>query len=316
MCLPVERRSRGGRAWFLVVPILFLDFLVLSLPGGVLPVIITDHFGAEAYMLTGYAQTTKGVLAFLTSPALGSCSDAVGRKWLFLLTVLGTAMPNAALGLGASLEVHLVLVGVSGLFAATFPLAFAYIADSVPPHGRSSAYGLAIGLGLGGAFLVGPPVGAVLNEHYGSPSVFKLCLVISLANALIAAFAMRDIERPRRPPARELLRRSNPFGAFAMLRTNKAMRLLAAVVLCFYLALWGFLSNKGVYARRRFGLTVGQTAAQLAIFGFVSTISQSLGLRLARQHYSEPKLARACFFCAVCSQLIYAVASELWMLYP
>jgi hypothetical protein len=59
-----------------------------------------------------------------------------------------------------------------------------------------------------------------------------------------------------------------------MIRTNKAMRLLAAVVLCFYLALWGFLSNKGVYARRRFKLSVPQTAAQLALFGLVSTISQ------------------------------------------
>ena len=302
--------------WLLVVPILFLDFLVLALPGGVLPVIITDKFGARSYMLIGYAQTTKGILAFLTSPALGSFSDAVGRKWLFLLTVFGTAMPNAALGLGASLEMHLVLVGLSGLFAATFPLAFAYIADNVPPTGRSSAYGLAIGFGLGGAFLVGPPVGAVLNERYGSSSVFEVCLWICVLNAVFAAAVMSEANRPPPPPWRELWRRANPFGSFAMLRTNVAMRLLAAIVLCFYLALWGFLSNKGVYARRRFGLTVPQTAAQLAIFGLVSTISQSVGLRVARTCLTEPAIARGCFFCAVASQAIYAFADELWMLYP
>ena len=217
------RSARGAyynQRWALVVPILFLDFLVVSLPGGVLPVIINDEFGARSYSLVGWAQTTKGVLAFLTSPALGSCSDAVGRKWLFLLTVLGTACPNAALGLGFSLEVHLVLVGLSGLFAATFPLAFAYIADSVPPHERASAYGVAIGCGLGGAYLIGPPIGAVVNERYGSHAVFQVCLWISIVNALFATLAMREAERPPPPPLRELLRRANPFGRYSLMATD------------------------------------------------------------------------------------------------
>ena len=217
------RNARGAyynQRWALVVPILFLDFLVVSLPGGVLPVIINDEFGARSYSLVGWAQTTKGVLAFLTSPALGSCSDAVGRKWLFLLTVLGTACPNAALGLGFSLEVLLVLVGLSGLFAATFPLAFAYIADSVPPHERASAYGVAIGCGLGGAYLIGPPIGAVVSERSGSHAVFQVCLWISIVNALFATLAMREAERPPPPPLRELLRRANPFGRYSLMATD------------------------------------------------------------------------------------------------
>lgn len=302
--------------WTFVVPILFLDFLVLALPGGVLPIVINEAFGQRSYLLTGYAQTVKGVLAFLTSPALGSLSDVIGRKYLFLLTVLGTAAPNAALGLGFSLETHLILVGLSGAAAATFPLAFAYIADNVPPHGRSSAYGVAIGLGLGGAYLVGPPAGAYLNEQMGSIAVFRMCLWITLLNGVLAVVLMREPSRPTPPPWRQVLRHANPFGAFAMLRTNKAMRLLAAIVLFFYLALWGFLCNKGVYARRRFNLNARHTAAQLALFGLVSTVAQSIGLRLARKYLSEAKIVRRCFLCAVLSQLIYAFATNLWMLYP
>ena len=110
--------------------------------------------------------------AFLTSPALGALSDMLGRKYIFITrktqlsparahilvlpslgcprfrplpvspptparSVVGTASPYAALGLGASLDVHLVLLGLTGTFAATFPLAFAYISDvntaSLPP---------------------------------------------------------------------------------------------------------------------------------------------------------------------------------------
>ena len=286
------------------------------------------------------AQTVKGVLAFLTSPALGSLSDVIGRKYLFLLTVLGTAAPNAALGLGFSLETHLILVGLSGAAAATFPLAFAYIADNgearaatrawrrhpcrrspgapsracvpVPPHGRSSAYGVAIGLGLGGAYLVGPPAGAYLNEQMGSIAVFRMCLWITLLNGVLAVVLMREPSRPTPPPWRQVLRHANPFGAFAMLRTNKAMRLLAAIVLFFYLALWGFLCNKGVYARRRFNLNARHTAAQLALFGLVSTVAQSIGLRLARKYLSEAKIVRRCFLCAVLSQVCPKVESQKW----
>ena len=59
-------------------------------------------------------------------------SDALGRKYLFVACVLGTAAPYAGLGLGLSLDAHLLLLGLSGALAATFPLAFAYICDSVP----------------------------------------------------------------------------------------------------------------------------------------------------------------------------------------
>lgn len=52
--------------WTLVVPILFLDFLVISLPGGVLPIVINEAFGQRSYLLVGYAQTVKGILAFAT----------------------------------------------------------------------------------------------------------------------------------------------------------------------------------------------------------------------------------------------------------
>ena len=299
-----------------VVFILFLDFLVISLPAGVLPIVVNDAFGRRSYILVGYAQTCKGILAFLTSPALGAFSDVLGRKGLFLATVLGTAAPNVALGLGFSLETHLVLVGLSGLLAATFPLAFAYIADNVPPQGRSSAFGLATGLGLGGAFLFGPPIGALINERYGSKDVFRACVWVTMLNICFTTICMRERGRPPAPPTRDLLRRANPFAAFGMLRTNLAMRLLSAIVLAFYVALWGFLSNKAVYARRRFHLTAPQTAAQLALFGLVSTLAQSIGLRFARAHLSEAKIARRCFACAVLSQLIYAFANDQWYLYP
>eukprot|EP00966_Prymnesium_polylepis_P128543 2973107-Prymnesium_polylepis.1 len=91
-------KQAPSKGWMIVIPILFLEFLVLSLPAGVLPIMINEHFGARSYILLGYAQAAKGLLAFLASPALGAISDVVGRKYLFVACVVGSSAPYAILG--------------------------------------------------------------------------------------------------------------------------------------------------------------------------------------------------------------------------
>ena len=184
--------------WFAVVPVLFLDFLVMALPGGILPIMLNDHYGPRSYIIVGYAQSLKGMLAFIGAPIIGALSDVVGRKHLFLTCVLGTASPYAALGLGCSLDTHLALFGLSGMLAATFPLAFAYICDLVPEGpARTSAIGSTIGFGLGLAFLVGPPLGSLLDHAYGPRVVFGACLWVTLANAAVALWGI--VERRSQP---------------------------------------------------------------------------------------------------------------------
>ena len=77
--------------WYAVVPVLFLDFLVMALPGGILPIMLNDHYGPRSYVIVGYAQSLKGMLAFIAAPAIGALSDVVGRKHLFVTCALGTA---------------------------------------------------------------------------------------------------------------------------------------------------------------------------------------------------------------------------------
>ena len=160
----------GRRSWLIVIPILFLDFLVIAMPRAVIPQLIDERFGEKAYWLLGVAEATKGALAFLMAPAIGALSDVVGRKWLFVVCVLGTASPSWVLALSDDLVVYLVFTAASGAAAGTFPLAFAYIADVVPPKARASAYGLTLGLTLGLSMLVGPMSGALLSRAMGVPA--------------------------------------------------------------------------------------------------------------------------------------------------
>jgi MFS family permease len=64
-------------------------------------------------------------------PLFGKLSDVLGRRTGLFLTVFGTILPLAALAVTRSMWIYVVAQGLSGLFASTFTIAFAYIADVV-----------------------------------------------------------------------------------------------------------------------------------------------------------------------------------------
>eukprot|EP00965_Chrysotila_dentata_P176669 5834167-Pleurochrysis_carterae.AAC.1 len=129
------------------------------------------------------AETVKGLLTFVASPAIGALSDASGRKLLFLACIVGTASPSIVLAISPDLTVYLVTSALSGALAATFPLAFAYISDLVPRTQRAAAFGVTVGLSLGLAFLIGPLLGALIEHATGSAqAVFDACLWVTAAN--------------------------------------------------------------------------------------------------------------------------------------
>lgn len=77
-------------------------------------------------------------------------------------------------GLGVSLETHVIALGLSGALTATFPLCFAYISDMVKPTGRTTAFGAVLGIGMGGAYLVGPVLGSVIDARLGEIHIYLL----------------------------------------------------------------------------------------------------------------------------------------------
>ena len=54
--------------------------LTVSLRRSIVPELLLDTLGSNAYIINGIAESARGVLAFLTSPAYGVWSDARGRR--------------------------------------------------------------------------------------------------------------------------------------------------------------------------------------------------------------------------------------------
>jgi MFS transporter, DHA1 family, tetracycline resistance protein len=189
-----------------ILPVLFLEFVILSMTKSLLPGMMLDTFGSYSYLAIGVMETLKGVLAFMSIPVIGKLSDKIGksyqsrfsctfqiyfkkqnkylcwhtgRKYCLLVTVVGTCIPVAILAISPNIVLYSIAYGLSGVCAATFALTFAYISDCMEPKLRAPAYGMALAT-FGLSFTVGPIAGALLAAKFGTHTVFEVALVLLL----------------------------------------------------------------------------------------------------------------------------------------
>lgn len=187
------------RRYLYVLPVLFFEYLALSLSRALLPGLMNSAFGNYTYHVLGIVETAKGILAFMACPLFGKLSDVVGRRTGLFITVLGTTLPISSLALTQSMWIYAVAQGLSGVFASTFTITFAYIADLVHKERRSSAYGLALAT-FGLSYCLGPILGGFLAERFSYRAVFAVSVaqvVLAVAYIVLILPESRSTEQQR-----------------------------------------------------------------------------------------------------------------------
>ena len=61
--------------FLLVLPVLFLEYLAISLTKSLIPTMLLETFGDWSYIVIGCMETFKGLTAFLACPIFGKISD-------------------------------------------------------------------------------------------------------------------------------------------------------------------------------------------------------------------------------------------------
>jgi MFS family permease len=126
--------------------VIFLEFFAWGLLTGPVITVIGESFPNHTLLMNGLIQGVKGFLSFLSAPLIGALSDVWGRKSFLLLSVFFTCLPIPLLYI--SPWWYFVVFSVSGVFAVTFSVVFAYVADITDENDRSSAYGQVISVQL------------------------------------------------------------------------------------------------------------------------------------------------------------------------
>ena len=178
-----ENDDRLHTKFVMILPVLFYEYLSISIAKSLIPQLLLDEFKQSTYLVLGVMETIKGLLAFISCPLFGRISDRIGRKYCLLISVIGTSFPICMLAYTNNIYAFVITMALSGFFSATFPLTFAYIADCVEKSKRAPAYGLALAT-FGLSFCVGPVAGSYLASQFGDRSVFSISVLLLIGNIL------------------------------------------------------------------------------------------------------------------------------------
>ncbi len=134
------------------------------------------------------------MMQFIFAPILGAISDRFGRRPVLLLSCLGLGLDYILMALAPNLWWLFVGRVISGITAASFSTAAAYIADVTSPEKRAASYAM-FGAAWGLGFVLGPAVGGALGEiNLRWP--FWLAAGLTLLNAAYGFFVLPESLAP------------------------------------------------------------------------------------------------------------------------
>src|SRR5437899_8568396 len=245
-------KARKAAVIFIFITVT-LDMLALGLIAPVLPKLVLNFLGGDATSAAkwfGIFGTVFALMQFFFSPVLGVLSDRYGRRPVILLSNLGLGLDYLVMALAPDLAWLFVGRVISGITAASFSTAYAYITDVTPPEKRAASFGMmSAAFGLG--FVLGPAIGGLLGGL--SPRApFWASAVLALANVLYGFFVLPE-SLPRAHRRAFDWRRANPVGALSLLARRKGLIGMVSVYGLYMLAHQALQSTFVLYTAHRYG---------------------------------------------------------------
>lgn len=300
--------ARSAAVVFIFVTVV-LDMLAVGIIIPVLPKLVEQFLhgdtarAAEIYGLFGGAWA---LMQFFFSPLLGAVSDRYGRRPVILLSCLGLGADYLLMALAPALSWLFVGRLISGITAASFTTAGAYIADVTPPEKRAGAFGL-LGAAWGVGFVLGPAAGGLLGGI--DPRLpFWAAGALALLNAAYGFFVLPESLPPERRVAAVPWSKANPLGALRLLRSHPELSGLASMMTLYFLGHQVLPSVCVLYAGYRYGWEPTQMGTVLAAVGVCNIFVQALIVKPFVARFGERRSLLTGFAFGVAGFVIYGLA--------
>ncbi|MFZ0072834.1 MAG: TCR/Tet family MFS transporter, partial [Xanthobacteraceae bacterium] len=240
----------------------------------ILPRLVIDFVDgnhALAADVYGWFGSVWALMQFLFSPVQGSLSDRFGRRPVILASNIGLGLDYILMALAPSLVWLFVGRVISGVTAASFSVANAYIADVTPPELRAARYGM-IGAAFGAGFIIGPALGGLLGSD--DPRLpFWVAAGFSLVNAAYGVFVLPE-SLPLSKRAPFSWRRANPLGSLTLLRSHRELFGLASASFLNSLAHAALPSVTVLYMTFRYGWDARMIGFSMTFIGACALVVQ------------------------------------------
>ena len=301
------------RAFLFILATLLIDAIGIGIVFPIMPDLM-DRVGAESTaqgsLWAGLLMSAYAGAMFLFGPAIGSLSDAIGRKPV-LLTALGLlAIDYVVMALAGSLWLLLIGRAVAGIAGSTYITATAYIADISSPEDKAARFGM-IGAAFGIGFVLGPALGG-LAATIDISAPFWIAAALSGANLVFGLFVLPEsLPRERRRPfgRREL----NPFGQILQAFRVPGLAVPLLVLFTFefanmvYPTLWAF------WTREVFGWSAALIGASLAAYGVLLAGVQGGLMPVLVRRLGEFRVLMLGLTAAVISLVGFGFVTTFWL---
>lgn len=294
---------------------LFLDIFGIGLIIPVLPKLVEELQGGDlqaAAHAVGWLGALYALMQFMFSPVLGSLSDRYGRRPVILASLFGSGVDYLVLAWAPTLGWLYFARIVSGITAANFSAASAYIADVTTPEKRAAGFGM-IGAAFGLGFIAGPAVGGLLGD-VGLRVPFLVAAAVTLLNWLYGAFVLPESlpKENRRPFNWSSL---NPFLALAGLARWPLVAGLSGSHFLTMLAGNIYPSLWVLYTGARYGWGSRQVGISLALVGILAAIVQAGLAGKILKIIGERTGVYVGLLAMAAAMTLYGAATDGWMLY-
>src|SRR6476659_2778987 len=180
--------SRPRSPLFVIFLTVFIDLIGFGIVIPILP-LYAEHFHASPVAI-GWLTGIYSGMQIIFTPILGKLSDRFGRRPVLFVSIVGTAIGFALMGMAHSMTLLFAGRILAGITGGNIAIPQAYIADVTAAEKRSRAMGM-IGAAFGLGFTFGPLIGGVMSRFsYSAPFFFAAGLAV--LNATLIYFVLPE----------------------------------------------------------------------------------------------------------------------------
>uniref|UniRef100_A0A8C5LJW7 Hippocampus abundant transcript 1 protein n=1 Tax=Leptobrachium leishanense TaxID=445787 RepID=A0A8C5LJW7_9ANUR len=310
------RQGVGEPSVYHAVVVIFLEFFAWGLLTTPMLTVLHQTFPQHTFLMNGLIHGVKGLLSFLSAPLIGALSDVWGRKSFLLLTVFFTCAPIPLLKI--SPWWYFAVISMSGVFAVTFSVIFAYVADITQEHERSTAYGL-VSATFAASLVTSPAIGAYLSRVYSDTLVVVLASGVALLDIgfilLAVPESLPEEMRPVSWGAPISWEQADPFASLRKVGQDSTVLLICITVFLSYLPEAGQYSSFFLYLRQVIGFTSETVAAFIGVVGILSILAQTVVLGVLMRSIGNKNTILLGLGFQILQLAWYGFGSQQWMMW-
>ncbi|KAG8192665.1 hypothetical protein JTE90_009694 [Oedothorax gibbosus] len=296
--------------------VIFLEFFAWGLLTSPMITVLNETFPSHTFLMNGLIVGIKGLLSFLSAPLIGALSDVWGRKLFLLLTVFFTCAPIPLMKINTWW--YFAMISISGVFAVTFSVVFAYVADVTEESERSAAYGL-VSATFAASLVTSPALGAYLGKMYNDNLVVALASAVAILDVFFIMVAVPESLpekfRPASWGAPISWEQADPFSQLRKIGKDKMILMLSITVFLSYLPEAGQYSCFFVYLRLIMGFSADEVALFIAVVGLLSVIAQTAFLAMLMKTIGPKHTIMVGLLFEMLQLMWYGFGSRTWMMW-